>query len=230
MLANRAADELGAARRMSSVLLPRVRSALALRTAPLLGALVLAGCATTRPPAPPTALPAAVSAPWEQRVTELQAWAAWDLAGRAAVAYGKQGWQASLAFTQSGSVSDVHLAGPLGLGAAELTLTPAGLTVNGGPPDPDVLNQIQAKLGFPLPIQELRYWLLGVPDPGSAATVTRNADDRAEELAQADWLVEIDRYLPVEGDVLPAHLVLTHEDVRIRIAVEHWHVPRAASD
>jgi outer membrane lipoprotein LolB len=215
---------------MSSVLRPWVRGALALRQAALLGALLLAACATTRPPAPPAALPPAAAAPWEQRVADLQSWTEWNLAGRAAVAYGKQGWQASLAWTQSGSVSDLHLAGPLGLGASELTLTPGGLAVNGGPPNPDVLNQLENKLGFPLPIAALRYWLLGVPEPGSAVTVTRNDGDRAEQWSQADWLVEIDRYMPVEGDVLPAHLVLTHEDVRIRIVVEHWHVPGAAGD
>jgi outer membrane lipoprotein LolB len=214
---------------MSSVLILWLRGVLASRTAPLLAALFLAGCATLRPPAPPT-VPSAAAPAWEARVAGLQAWTAWDLEGRAAVAYGKQGWQASLAWKQSGPVSDVHLAGPLGLAASELSLTPGGLAVNGGPPNPDVLNQIQSKLGFPLPIEALRYWLLGVPDPGSAAVVTRNANDRAQQLSQADWLIEIDRYMPVEGDVLPAHLVLTHEDVRIRIAVEHWQVPGAGRD
>ena len=37
--------------------------------------------------------------------------------GRAAAAWGRQGWQASLDWRQRGEVSELHLAGPLGMGA-----------------------------------------------------------------------------------------------------------------
>jgi outer membrane lipoprotein LolB len=194
------------------------------------GALLLAGCAVLRPAAPPVVpAPSAVGASvWEQRVGVLQSLPDWELQGRAAVAYGKQGWQASLTFTQSGDVSDVHLAGPLGIAASELTLMPAGLSVNGAPPTADVVNRLQAKIGFALPLEDLRYWLLGVPAPDAPADVTRNASDRAAQLSQAGWTVVFDRYMPNQGDVLPARLVLSHEDVRIRIVVEQWKLPAEA--
>lgn len=177
---------------------------------------MLVACVTTRPPPPPAA------SSWEQRVSDLQKAAAWQLDGRAAVAVGTQGWQATLNWQQHGELSEVHLSGPLGIGALVLKQSAAGLSVNGAPPSDAVLMQLQDKLGFELPLDHLRFWLLGVPDPGAAFDLKRNAQDRASQLTQGDWSIEYVGYLPVAGDVLPAHLVLTREGVRVRIAVDRW--------
>jgi outer membrane lipoprotein LolB len=177
---------------------------------------VLAACATTRP------RPAPAAADWERRVGDLQKLAAWQLDGRAAVAVGTQGWQAALNWRQRGGSAEVHLSGPLGVGAMVLKRTPDGISLNGQPPSDAVLAQLQDRLGFDLPLDHLRFWLLGVPDPSAAFEVTRNDQDRAMRLAQDDWSIDYDRYMPVDGDLLPARLVLSREGVRVRIAVDRW--------
>jgi outer membrane lipoprotein LolB len=182
-------------------------------------ALLLVACATTRPAAAP---PAAAAAPWDQRVVDLQRLVAWQLGGRAAVAVGTQGWQASLDWRQRGESAEVHLSGPLGIGAMLLKRTPEGLSLNGAPPSDAELSQLQDRLGFELPLDHLRYWLLGVPDPGSAFELKPNAQDRAMQLTQDQWTIDYDRYMPVDGDVLPAHLVLSRAGVRVRIVIDHW--------
>ena len=118
------------------------------------------------------------------------------------------------------------MSGPFGVGALVLERTPAGLSLNGAPPSDAVTNQLQEKLGFELPLEHLRFWLLGVPDPSAAFEVKRNEQDRASQLRQADWSIDYDRYMPVAGDLLPAHLVLSREGVRVRIAVDHWEWPQ----
>ena len=184
----------------------------------VLGSVVLAACVTTRR-AP---VPAAAVAGWDQRVGDLQTLSAWQLDGRAAVAVGTQGWQATMNWRQRGDSSEVHLSGPLGVGALVLTRTPEGLSLNGQPPSGDVLAQLQDRLGFELPLDHLRFWLLGAPDPSTPFELKRNDQDRAGQLTQADWSIDYDRYMPVDGDLLPAHLVLTREGVRVRIAVDRW--------
>lgn len=177
---------------------------------------MLAACVTSRaPPAPP-------ATSWELRVGDLQKAVAWQLDGRAAVAVGTQGWQATLNWQQRGESSEVHLAGPFGVGALVLKRSPDGLSLNGAPPSDAVLAQLQERLGFELPLDHLRFWLLGVPDPAAAFDLKRNTQDRASQLAQDAWSIEYDRYMPVAGDVLPAHLVLNREGVRVRIAVDRW--------
>jgi outer membrane lipoprotein LolB len=178
----------------------------------------LAGCAT-RPPAP------APATPWAQRLAVLQQAASWGLEGRTAVAIGTQGWQASLLWQQLGDDSQVHLSGPLGVGALLLELTPQGLALNGAPPGDATLGQVQARLGFEPPLANLRFWLLGVPDPHAAFDLTRNAADRAQHLVQSEWHIEYQRYAPVGSDALPDRLVLERGDVRVRVVVDRWTWP-----
>src|SRR6202021_3916346 len=101
-----------------------------------------------------------------------------------------------------------------------LERTPEGLSLNGGPPSDAVLTVLQERLGVDLPIDHLRFWLLGVPDPGAAFDFKRNAPARASQLTQDGWTVDYDRYMPVDADLLPAHVVLSREGVRVRIAVD----------
>jgi outer membrane lipoprotein LolB len=178
----------------------------------------LAACATVRPPPQP-------SVKWEQRVNDLQRAAAWELDGRAAVALGTQGWQATLSWRQSGMFAEVHLSGPFGIGSLVLKQAPDGLSLNGAPPSDAVLSQVQEKLGFDLPLENLHYWLLGVPNPASGFEVSRNDQDRAKTLSQAGWSISFDRYMPAAGDLLPTRVVLSREDVRVRIIIDHWVFP-----
>ncbi len=180
---------------------------------------MMTACAITRPvPEAPLA--------WDARVTALQLASLWDLSARAAVAIGAQGWQASMNWRQRGQISEVHLAGPLGVGASVMRLSPAGLTLDGAAPGSDTLRRLQDRLGFDPPLHDMRYWLLGVPAPGEPFELLRDAKDRAQRLQQAGWTVEIDRYLPNGGDLLPGHLTLTREDVRVRIVVDRWNLSR----
>jgi outer membrane lipoprotein LolB len=181
--------------------------------------LLFAACATTRNP--PASAP---TTEWEQRVVKLQALEVWQLDGRAAVAVAAQGWQASLNWREQGASAEVHLSGPFGVGAMVIKRTPSGISLNNAPPSDAVLAQLQERLGFELPIDHLRFWLLGVPDPSAAFELERNEQGRARHLSQADWTVEYDRYMAVDQDLLPAHLVLSREGVRVRIAVDHWNL------
>jgi outer membrane lipoprotein LolB len=177
---------------------------------------VLAACVTTR------RAPVPAPAGWEQRVAYLQTLSAWRLDGRVAAAAGTQGWQASLNWRETGAWAEVHLSGPLGIGSMVLKRSPDGLSLNGAPPSDAVLAQLQQRLGFDPPIDHLRFWLLGVPDPSAAFQLERNDQDRASQLTQDDWTIDYDRYMPADGDLLPAHLVLHRAAVRVRIVVDRW--------
>jgi len=175
---------------------------------------VLAACATTKLTPP--------SVRWDARAAALQHADRWQLQGRAAVAVGTQGWQATLTWQQSGPYAVVHLSGPFGIGALALEQKPDGLSLNGAPPSDAVLSQLQDRLGFELPLENLRFWLLGVPDPSAPYELTRSGQDRAQKLTQNGWTILYDRYLPLDGDLLPGHLTLSREDVRVRIVIDHW--------
>lgn len=189
----------------------------------LLCCAALTACVTSRPPVGTGGAPL----PWEQRVTELQQHdGTWQMDGRAAVAVGTQGWQASLNWRQRPGATEVHLAGPLGIGAVVLKKTIDGLSLNGSPPSDAMVNQLQDKLGFDLPLDDLRYWLVGVPNPAVSSEFKLNDQDRIPQLTQDGWTVAYDHYMPVGSDLLPSRVVLSREGVRVRIAVDHWEAPK----
>ena len=174
----------------------------------------LAGCVTTRSVGP--------KLDWDARQAELQKASSWQMNGRAAVAVGTQGWQATLDWREQPGSAELHLAGPLGIGAQVITQTAAGISINGSRSSDAALAQLQDRLGFELPIEHLKFWLLGVPDPHAEFELTRNAEDRAQHLSQAGWSIDYDRYQPANGDVLPGRVVLTRDEVRVRIVADRW--------
>ena len=192
-----------------------------LKAASLAAGLCLGACVMTRPPAPVT-----IPVGWEMRMPALQQAGRWALDGRAGASIGKQGWQASLAWSQQGSTSELRLTGPLGIGASLVRLSPDGLSIDGATASDGAAGILHDRLGVDLPLGSLRFWLLGVPDPGETSTVTRNAHERAQQLIQSGWTVDINRYMPVQGDWLPAQLTVQRDDVRLRIAIDQWDFPR----
>ena len=118
--------------------------------------------------------------------------AGWARRGRA----GAAGLAGDLNWRQTGSDSELHLAGPLGVGALTIGVNAGGLSLNGAPPSDAVVAQLEDRLGFELPLDNLRYWLLGIPDPNTPFELTRNAQDRAAQLSQAGWNIEYDDYMP----------------------------------
>jgi outer membrane lipoprotein LolB len=162
------------------------------------------------------------SIPWDERMRSLQQQVTWRLEGRAAAALGSQGWQATLAWHEKDAVAEVRLSGPFGMGTVLIKQTDAGISVNGAQPSDAALEQLRERIGFEAPLSQLRFWLLGVPDPAAQFDLTRNAQDRAQHLTQAGWTIDYDRYLPTAGDVLPALVVLKRDDIRVRILVDRW--------
>ncbi|HEX3846381.1 MAG TPA: lipoprotein insertase outer membrane protein LolB, partial [Steroidobacteraceae bacterium] len=94
-------------------------------------ALLLAACASA------PRIPVSPATGWDERVGVLQSARIWQLDGRAAVAVGTQGWQATLNWREQGDTAEVHLSGPLGVGAMVVKRSPQGLSLNGAPPNAD---------------------------------------------------------------------------------------------
>jgi outer membrane lipoprotein LolB len=181
---------------------------------------VLAGCRTL-PPSPPA------GESWEVRRPQLQALEHFTLRGRVAVAAGSEGFNAGLRWTQEGNRSQVTLEGPLGVGGAQLTASGDDLTVvtaRGERIESAAAHaELAARLGFDPPLSSLRYWVLGVPDPGQPASESLDpAQQRLAALTQAGWHVEYQSYSAASGETLPARMTLQRDAVRVRLLVDDW--------
>ena len=68
----------------------------------------------------------------------------------------------------------------------------------------------------------MRYWVRGMPVPGVAEQAARDEQGRLARLDQSGWTITYNRYQPGAGAALPAKLQLVHEDISVRLVIDHW--------
>ena len=182
-------------------------------------ALALTGCQTV-PVAPAPAIA------WSVRRPALQTLDQFYLNGRVAVAVGSQGFNAGLRWTQSGAVTHLALSGPLGAGGVEVTAAEGDLSVVTSSGKrlgaAEAREELQDKLGFEPPLTSLRYWVLGVPDPGAPASITLDSQQRLTLLTQKGWQIDYSAYMPAGAEWLPRLMTLRRAGVRVRMVVDGW--------
>lgn len=186
-----------------------------------LGLLILiAGCIAT-----PRVTPTAES--WEQRRTRLQQFDNYAFQGRLAAAINNDGFNASLQWQQRSTRSEIDLRAPLGFGSVHIEREPARITLQtsrGEKLDGEVaLASLTTRLGFALPLDSLRYWVLGVPDPQRPAVETPSVDARyLVALEQDGWRVQYEEYRDSAGLPMPRRVQLTRADARLRLIIDKW--------
>lgn len=190
-----------------------------LRLAALSLVLLAGGCATLPAPAP--------GDDWPARRAELQALDAWALDGRIAVAAGDDGFSGGFDWHQQGTRADIALTGPMGGTAMDIRAEGgrAVVTVRGESYEGEDAAGLFARYfgpDQPLPIVQMRYWLVGAPAPDVPHEETLGEDRRLEALSQSGWRVRYDRYEPVGGLALPARMELTTPGLRLRVVVSNW--------
>ncbi len=171
-------------------------------------------------------VPLASAQSWETRRPQLQARDQFELKGRVAVATGSDGFNARLRWTQSGKQTHMSLDGPLGAGGVQVTSDGSGVSIvtsRGDRLNSDAARaELTNRLGFDPPIDSLRYWVLGVPEPGHPAQETLDQQQRLAALEQDGWQVLYTDYMSVGGEWLPSKLTLQRQGIRVRLVVDGW--------
>ena len=185
-----------------------------------LALLLLTACHPLTKPAPPPA------GPWAERQTQLQSADRWRFEGRFAISGVESGGSGGIRWKQDDARSDVSVFGPLGAGGFEIALDGDKLRVRtsrGEALDGEQARQlIEERLGAALPLDAMRYWLLGVPAPGSEASETLGDNQRLAALTQQGWEVRFAEYQPVAGDLLPARVDAMHAGVKVKLRISRW--------
>lgn len=170
---------------------------------------------------------------WALREAALQDLQHWTLLGRIAVQNGKQGFTAGLRWVQDGPAYQLRLMAPLGQGTYELQGDPKGVTLRTADnrvlqaADPNAL--MQDNLGWSAPVAGLRYWVLGVPEPGVHVDYLRVDDQgRLTDLEQAGWRISVLDYRKAGSLVLPSKLYMQNDTLELRMVVQSWEIAKAS--
>jgi len=184
--------------------------------------IALAACATVPSPARPSVSP---DLAWQARKSGLIQLQSWTLNGRIAIKNERDAWNASIHWQQRESDYDIRLSTSLGQGVARLQGNPSGVTFSA--PDEeetaaDVTELLRKHLGWAVPIEGLRYWVLGLPDPHHEQIKELDDRGRLVWLEQSGWHIEFIRYQQAGGLELPGKIVLKHPELQVRLMIDRW--------
>jgi outer membrane lipoprotein LolB len=197
---------------------PNRRNALRLAAASL--AAVLAGCA-----APKSALLPELD-DWNARQQVLAGLDEWEFSGRIAVKTATDGFNGKLRWAQDRDAFEATASGPLGAGAVRIESDGRSVVLT----DKDGIRteledaevDFRLRYGWTIPVQSLRYWALGVPDPSMPADTVIDETGRLTSLRQRDWSVSFSRYAEGGGQMMPKVLTAENSDTRVRLVIDYW--------
>ncbi|HEX7079504.1 MAG TPA: lipoprotein insertase outer membrane protein LolB [Gammaproteobacteria bacterium] len=167
-----------------------------------------------------------------ERESRLHALDAWEMRGRLAIDTGEDAYQAGFSWLQQGPVSTLSIRGPFGGGILEVSGSPDEMTITSRGErrvldDPE--RDLSALLGWWMPVESLRAWLLGLPDPAFPSEPRIGPADVLRALDQRRWHLEYEAYQLVDGVLVPRRIDLAHDTLEVRLTVDGFRPAAAAA-
>ena len=186
----------------------------------LLGGALLAGCATRQG----VLLPEMND--WATRSAVLGRAEKFEFTGRIAVSAGDDGFNGKIRWLQDGANFEATVGGPLGIGTVRIEGDGRAIVHTDKDGVRTELQDAEAELlnryGWTIPVQSMRFWALGIPDPSAAAQTELNSEQQLQKLVQRDWTVQISRYRVSSGQSMPNLLSASSAQTRVRIVFDKW--------
>lgn len=146
----------------------------------------------------------------------------WELSGALAAKGNKKAFSASLNWVQQGpNKYQIRLFGPLGGGTVIIEKTGSIVTYRDGPKtasskSADIL--LQQQTGIRLPVNNLYYWVRGLPAPGAVQDDKRDEAGHLTDLKQAGYAIQYANYI----SNLPRKIHLQGQGVTVKLVIKHW--------
>ncbi|MFI4981320.1 MAG: lipoprotein insertase outer membrane protein LolB [Nevskiales bacterium] len=189
--------------------------------------LLLAGCFNEVKPdgaAADTGNSALAQRSWDARRTALQQVQNFSLQGRLAQT-GLVSFGGDLSWIQAGATFQARFYGPLGVGAVAIIGSPGNMQIQNKSgtyqtQQPEVL--MQQQFGWSLPVDGLRYWVLGLPAPGDMAQLKLDDTGHILSMQQDGWELVYSEYQSVAGLDLPKKFALKDPQRGFRVFIDTW--------
>ena len=186
----------------------------------LLGAsLLMTSCADLgkQPPSAPN---------WNQHVEQLSALRRWNASGKLAIRTETQSQSAALNWQQDGDNTHILLTGPLGLGATSIDSDRYSLQVSrdGDTKVFDISSATasEATIGWDLPLQDLPFWIRGLPSPKTPIEAQIFQQNLLQQLQQQGWTITYENYALFDHFTLPTRVTIERNDTRARLIIRNW--------
>ena len=163
---------------------------------------------------------------WQAHKQQIAPLDAWQINGKLGIRSEQESGSAILFWLQRQDYFDIHLSGPLGQGSTRLTGRQGAVSLEiasrGTFKATTAEALMQQQLGWSLPVENLLWWVRGLPAPHSKSHVQLNDDSLLATLEQDQWLVEYLSYRNENGLQLPERIKLTGAGLNITLVIKQW--------
>jgi outer membrane lipoprotein LolB len=167
----------------------------------------------------------------EDHEAKIAALTHWTARARISVQTSEDSLSADLIWTQIGAAYNLRLSGPFGSGALTIRgnntkvilLTSDGQSFLASTPEELML----AQLGWSVPLSQLRYWLVGIPDQSSRDNLVTELTDKVGRYVsffQFGCEVVYKDYYDDRHPNVPRKLSIGCQDVKSRIVLKKWEI------
>ncbi len=197
------------------------------RLSALLGLLLLTACAA--PPERPVLDQAAEAQAWRQQQARLSALAQWAFSARIALSTEDDAWSGRLRWRQEGAHFLIEFEGPFGQGAMRLQSVAEEVELRLADGErhvaADAGSLLADFLGARLPVDGLRYWVRGLPQPGTAvAFLALDGQGRLARLRQNGWDIRYSAYRRYGDLDLPRKIRIEGGGFDLRLVIDRWQI------
>ena len=152
----------------------------------------------------------------------------WEITGAIAAHNAKKGWTASFHWIQHHQDEyQIRLFGPLGGGTVLIEHQNGLTTYQDGPQvntSHNADNLLKQKTGIALPVDNLYYWVRGLPAPGPIQSIKYDTFHRLHSFQQAGYTIEYPKIQTVNHIDLPKQIKLQNKGVSIKVAIKQWKI------
>lgn len=190
--------------------------------------LLLNACVPLREPATPSTQRTPSS--WPAHQAEMTSIDSWQLKGKLAYRNNADSGSVWFDWTQHGDNFKIFLSGPLGVGTVQISGSPQAVTLS-QPGEADINAHSSSSLtqrlfGWQLPVEQIRYWVRGIPASSSNAVIkTFNTEGLLDYLQEDDWQLTVSRYQTGPHGPLPGKIEGHNDELAFTLLLKAWSFP-----
>jgi outer membrane lipoprotein LolB len=144
----------------------------------------------------------------------------WAFEGRVSITNQSDSWTANIDWQHFAGKEKIRLSGPLGQGATVIDLADDFVTIDHGGGNKQSSRYPEAfigqQVGLYVPVQSLRFWVVGVPE------LEGKFEEIGNGFVQDGWLIEYQQMQAVAKESLPRKITVKNDKVKLKLVIDQW--------
>lgn len=151
----------------------------------------------------------------------------WQIKGKLAYRNDTDSGSVWFDWRQHGDEFTIHLSGPFGVGTVTIRGN-AQTIILSQPGEADISSHSSSALtqrlfGWQLPVEQIRYWVRGIPSSSSTALIkTFNSEGLLDKLQEDNWKLTFSRYQTGPYGPLPGKIKGLSQQLTFTLLLKEW--------